>query len=150
MCGDHDSRASLGGALAVLSPPPFRTSPSSMAMAGRLVFHCRETKGSMATHAIFTVDGSQKINQGTSEPCLVRIHETGDLTRPATTSPSWATFSLKPVVGALDDHTGWSMEAKLEQPMKIEVGVDGVIGRRVSVWTRQGVEPVAEGIVGYN
>jgi hypothetical protein len=42
------------------------------------------------------------------------------------------------------------MAVELERPMKIGVGVDGIIGRRVSVWTQQGVGPVAEGIVGYN
>ena len=38
-----------------------------------------------------------------------------------------------------------------ERPFKIEVGDDGIIGRRVSIWTQNGtVGPLAEGIVGYN
>ncbi|KAI0874361.1 hypothetical protein GGS24DRAFT_500901 [Hypoxylon argillaceum] len=149
MCGDHDSRVSLGGALAVLSPSPFRTSTSPIPTAGRLIFHSRKIESSIATHAIFTADPSHETQLVTLEPCLVRIHETGDLTRPLTTSPSWATFSLKPAIGELKDQR-WSMEVELDRPMKIEVGVDGIIGRRVSVWTQQGAGPVAEGIVGYN
>ncbi len=43
-----------------------------------------------------------------------------------------------------------AVEVELGRPMKIEVGVDGIIGRRVSVWTQKGAGPVAEGIVGYN
>jgi hypothetical protein len=75
--------------------------------------------------------------------------ETGDLTRPATSSPLWSTFSLKPAseVGGVQVR---SMEVELGRPMKIEVGSDGIIGRRVTIWTQGCVEPVAEGIIGYN
>ncbi|GAW22988.1 hypothetical protein ANO14919_125350 [Xylariales sp. No.14919] len=150
MCGDNHSRDSIGGALAVMGPSQFITGTSPMPMAGRLVFH-NKTKGStLATHAMFTADSSRESQSGVVEPCLVRIHETGDLTRPATTSPLWATFSLKPILGALRDGKAPIMEVVLERPMKIEVGGDGVIGRRVSVWTQQGAGPIAEGIVGYN
>lgn len=44
-------------------------------------------------------------------------------------------------------------ELPLELPLSLEVGNDGIIGRRVSLsWeTRSGSEgPVAEGIVGFN
>ncbi|KAI3336340.1 hypothetical protein HD806DRAFT_2305 [Xylariaceae sp. AK1471] len=150
MCGDHTQRESLGGALAVLSSSLPKTGISPAFMAGRLVFHDRGKGSSMATHAMFTADSSDAPPSDISEPCLVRIHETGDLTRHATTSPLWCTFSLKPAVGTLGDGQKWSMEAELGQPMKVEVGSDGIIGRRVSVWTQQGAAPVAEGIIGFN
>ncbi|KAI0535131.1 hypothetical protein GGR58DRAFT_23528 [Xylaria digitata] len=150
MCGDNHSRDSIGGALAVMSPSRFEAGTLPVPMAGRLVFHNRKKESSLATHAIFTVDSSQEPQSKTVEPLLVRIHETGDLTRPATTSPLWATFTLKPVVRVLGDDKAVAMGVKLERSMKIEVGVDGIIGRRVSVWTQQGAGPVAEGIVGYN
>ncbi|KAI1422814.1 hypothetical protein F5Y12DRAFT_760719 [Xylaria sp. FL1777] len=150
MCGDHDSRSSAGGALAVLRPPPFRTSSSPIPMAGRLIFHNRNKENPLATHAVFTADSSCEFQSRAAEPLLVTIHETGDLTRPATTSPSWATFSLKLVVGALVSGKTPSVEVELGRPMRIEVGIDGIIGRRVSVWTQRGTGPIAEGIVGYN
>ncbi|KAI3339043.1 hypothetical protein F4824DRAFT_69347 [Ustulina deusta] len=150
MCGDHHSRDSAGGALAVMRPSPFRTGTSPIPMPGRLVFHNRSKDGSLATHAIFTADSSCEFQSRTVEPFLVTIHETGDLTRPATTSPSWATFSLTPVVGTSLGDKIQAVEVELGRPMKIEVGVDGIIGRRVSVWTQKGAGPVAEGIVGYN
>ncbi|KAI1114858.1 hypothetical protein F5Y14DRAFT_450715 [Nemania sp. NC0429] len=150
MCGDHQARESLGGALAVLSPPPSQLGAPSMPMAGQLVFHNRKIEGAIATYATFTADSSCESRLATLDPCLVRIHETGDLTKPAVTSPSWTTFYLRPVVGVLGGETRWSMEVELEEPVKIEVGDDGIIGRRVSLWTQQGTGPVSEGIVGYN
>ncbi|KAI1194738.1 hypothetical protein F5X97DRAFT_264605 [Nemania serpens] len=150
MCGDNHSRKSIGGALAVLSPPPSQLGTCSVPMAGQLVFHNRKVEGTIATYASFTADSSCEARLTTMDSCLVRIHETGDLTRPATTSPSWTTFYSKPVIEVLGGEAKWSMEVELEQPMKIEVGGDGIIGRRVSVWTHQGTGPVSEGIVGYN
>ncbi|KAI1272040.1 hypothetical protein F5Y07DRAFT_403813 [Xylaria sp. FL0933] len=138
MCGDHNSRVSGGGALAVMGPPSIRTSISPLPMAGRLLFHSRTEESSHATHAIFTVDSSTGLD------------ETGDLTKPATTSPSWATFSLNPAIGTVVGAKAPSLEVELGRPMKIEVGIDGIIGRRVSVWTQNGAGPLAEGIVGYN
>ncbi|KAI1293092.1 hypothetical protein F5Y03DRAFT_400183 [Xylaria venustula] len=149
MCGDH-SRVSSGGALAVMKPSSFTPGASQIPLAGRLVFHNRTEERSFATHAIFTADSYCESDSDTAEPFLVRIHETGDLTKPATTSSSWATFSFSPAVGALVGGEIPSVEVKLGRPMKIEVGADGIIGRRVSVWTQEGVGPVAEGIVGYN
>ncbi|KAI0964923.1 hypothetical protein F4678DRAFT_468063 [Xylaria arbuscula] len=148
MCGDL-SRVSGGGALAVMKPSQL-TPGASPIPAGRLVFHNKTEERSLATHAIFTADSSCESDSATAEPFLVRIHETGDLTKPATTSSAWATFSFSPAVGALVGGEIPSVEVRLGRPMKIEVGVDGVIGRRVSVWTQEGVGPVAEGIVGYN
>lgn len=150
MCGDHHSRKSLGGALAVLSPPSSQPGTSSMPMAGQLVFHNRKVEGTIATYTTFTADSSCEPCLTATDSCLVRIHETGDLTRPAITSPSWTSFYLKPVIGVMGGKAKWSMEVELEQPMKIQVGDDGIIGRRVSVWTQHGTGPISEGIVGYN
>lgn len=74
MCGDYDSRDSLGGALAVLSPYPLHAGASSLGMTGRLVFQNREKENSMATHAIFMADPSQVPSfTNDTESCLVRI-----------------------------------------------------------------------------
>ncbi|KAI1346589.1 hypothetical protein F5Y01DRAFT_297445 [Xylaria sp. FL0043] len=150
MCGGQNSRVSGGGALAVMGPPSIRTSTSPIPMAGRLLFHNRTDESSHATHAVFTVDESPGFGSRTSESFVIMIHETGDLTKPATTSPSWATFSLNPAIGTVVGAKVPSLEVELGRPMKIEVGIDGIIGRRVSVWTQNGAGPIAEGIVGYN
>jgi hypothetical protein len=42
------------------------------------------------------------------------------------------------------------MEAELCQPLMMGVGGDGIIGRRVTIWTLNATAPIAEGIVGYN
>ncbi|KAI1754167.1 hypothetical protein F4782DRAFT_45258 [Xylaria castorea] len=152
MCGDHHPRNPLGGALAVLSPSPsttkssIRTSP--WPLCGRFIFHDLRGGGSTATHAMYMPHSPLYVDpiRVDMETCLVKIHETGDLTKPATESPLWATLSLKPVecVGIQ------SMMYELERPVKMEVGVDGIIGRRVSIWIRQSTEPLSEGIAGFN
>ncbi|KAI0186953.1 hypothetical protein EV127DRAFT_437488 [Xylaria flabelliformis] len=153
MCGDHRPRNPLGGALAVLSPSPSATQNSIRTslwpLCGRLIFHDLRGGGSTATHAMFMPHSpllyadSIPVNM---ENCLVKIHETGDLTKPATESPLWATLSLKPV-----EHTGiQAMMYELERPVKMEVGDDGIIGRRVSIWIQQSTEPLSEGIAGFN
>ncbi|KAI0481867.1 hypothetical protein F4859DRAFT_476271 [Xylaria cf. heliscus] len=151
MCGDHPPRISLGGALAVLSPPPSTTNNSIITsrwpLCGRLIFHNLGGEDSMATHALYSADSPLNSHPLGTEDCLVRIHETGDLTIPATDSPSWATLSLKPVIGGSGSH---SIMYELEKPVKVEVGPDGIIGRRVSIWTRQSMEPLSEGIAGFN
>ncbi|KAI8627351.1 hypothetical protein F5Y19DRAFT_176302 [Xylariaceae sp. FL1651] len=150
MCGDHHSRQSLGGALAVLSPPLPGHGISSAVMAGQLVFHDQGKGGLTATHVMFTINPPDGIHRVEREPFLVRIHETGDLTSPAVTSPFWTTLRLKPALAELEGDNRPLVDVVLGQPMNIEVGVNGIIGRRVSVWTQHGLGPVAEGIIGYN
>ncbi|KAI2602794.1 hypothetical protein GGR54DRAFT_644695 [Hypoxylon sp. NC1633] len=151
MCGDL-SRQSYGGALAVLSFPP--RSPRSMppAMTGRLTFHDCGKGGPMATHATFTPD---KSSTGRSldnlDSYVVGIHETGDLTKSAMISPFLYKFTMTQDNQSLQDgQQEWLMEVPLSHPMKIEVGGDGIIGRRVTLWSQQAVDPIAEGIIGYN
>ncbi|CAJ2510243.1 Uu.00g061430.m01.CDS01 [Anthostomella pinea] len=149
MCGDK-SRQSLGGALAILSLPFQSTCATSPAMAGRLTFHSQGKGGSTATHATFTADKGSGSGFTDMESCVVGIHETGDLTRSAVISPFLHKFNMSPDVSLLGCAKRRAMEVELRRPMKIEVGGDGIIGRRVSVWIARGVDPVAEGIIGYN
>ncbi|KAI1430820.1 hypothetical protein GGR50DRAFT_690198 [Xylaria sp. CBS 124048] len=154
MCGDHVLRNTIGGGLAVLGPCLSETDTSLLPLSplsGRLFFHDQGKGGSMATHAMFTMNPSAEPHSSNlAEPCLVKIHETGDLTSSATASPIWASFSLKPAASAPGDEENQPIVVELERPVKIEVGVDGIIGRRVSLWTHRGMGPVAEGIIGYN
>ncbi|KAI0441719.1 hypothetical protein F4803DRAFT_522356 [Xylaria telfairii] len=151
MCGDHP-RTSLGGAVAVMSPSPSTTrsliSTSPWPLCGRLIFQSLGGGSSMATHAMYSPNSPLSATQVpiSTNDCLVKIHETGDLTIPATESPLWATLSLK-TTGSSGLQ---SMMYELERPVKMEVGADGIIGRRVSIWIRQSTEPLAEGIAGFN
>ncbi|KAI1404465.1 hypothetical protein F4819DRAFT_124884 [Hypoxylon fuscum] len=151
MCGNH-SRQSYGGALAVLSPPMRNSRSMPPAMAGRLTFHDCGKGSSTATHVTFTPDES---NIGNSldnvDSCVVAIHETGDLTKSAIISPFLHKFSMaRNRPSSPDDQQGQSIEVSLNHPMKIEVGGDGIIGRRVTLWSQHAVDPIAEGIIGYN
>ncbi|KAI0452190.1 hypothetical protein F5B21DRAFT_351597 [Xylaria acuta] len=152
MCGDWPPRISVGGALAVMSPSlPINKSlitGSSWQLFGRLLFKDVGGGSSMATHAIYVPDSPLWVEmiRVHLDNCVVKIHEAGDLTKPAAESPLWATLSLKPV-----EHVGIeSVMYELERPVKTEVGDDGIIGRRVSIWLRESTESLSEGIVGFN
>ncbi|KAI0179912.1 hypothetical protein GGR52DRAFT_528985 [Hypoxylon sp. FL1284] len=147
MCGDH-TRQSYGGALAVLSLPG-NTRPIPSTTAGRLVFHDCGKGSSTATHVTFTPD--QDCTARSADSWVVAIHETGDLTKSAIISPFLHKFSMAQNHAAPhDDRQARSVEVPLTYPVKIEVGSDGIIGRRVSLWSHQDADPIAEGIIGYN
>ncbi|KAI1769983.1 hypothetical protein F4818DRAFT_280474 [Hypoxylon cercidicola] len=153
MCGDH-TRQSCGGALAVLSRPmrstrfmpPILMPPT---MNGRLIFHDCGKGSSTATHVTFTPDENTSLTNGDS--WVVAIHETGDLTKSAIISSFLHRFSMtNSHPTSEDDRQARSIEVPLTYPVKIEVGNDGIIGRRVSLWSQHATEPMAEGIIGYN
>ncbi|KAH9903563.1 hypothetical protein F4778DRAFT_780949 [Xylariomycetidae sp. FL2044] len=153
MCGDI-SRQSRGGALAILSLPMKSTRDTKPAMAGTLVFHDQGKGGLCATHATFTTDSVCEASFGDGPQAFtIGIHETGDLTRSAIISPFLHKFSMRPnstPSSPLSWRSGDPLEIALAQPMKIEVGGDGIIGRRVTVWQEHALDPIAEGIIGYN
>ncbi|KAI1101548.1 hypothetical protein F4804DRAFT_335181 [Jackrogersella minutella] len=151
MCGDH-SRQSCGGALAVLTPPLRNTRFMPPQMTGRLTFHDCGKGSSIATHVTFTPDDNIYSNTTAGfNPCVVGIHETGDLTKSAIISPFLYKFSIaQDRPASQDGRQERSIEVLLDHPMKIDVGGDGIIGRRVTLWSQYAVDPVAEGIIGYN
>ncbi|KAI0849487.1 hypothetical protein F5Y00DRAFT_235793 [Daldinia vernicosa] len=150
MCGNH-SRQSRGGALAVLSLPLRTTRSMPAVMTGRLTFHDCGKGSSVATHATFVPDeNSDNSSFSNLDSCIVGIHETGDLTRSAIISPFLYKFSLSRTQSTLKDDQEHSIEVPLSHPMKIEVGGEGIIGRRVTLWSQHAIEPIAEGIIGYN
>ncbi|KAI2465330.1 hypothetical protein F4781DRAFT_435538 [Annulohypoxylon bovei var. microspora] len=152
MCGDH-ARQSCGGALAVLSPPLRNIRFMPPEMTGRLTFHDCGKGSSVATHVTFTPDENGASNSVTGlDSCVVAIHETGDLTKSAIISPFLYKFNMtqgRPIQQE-DEQQERSIEVLLSHPMKIEVGGDGIIGRRVTLWSQHAADPIAEGIIGYN
>ncbi|KAI1333504.1 hypothetical protein F5Y15DRAFT_343478 [Xylariaceae sp. FL0016] len=152
MCGDN-SRQSLGGALAILKMPLRSHRDATPVMTGRLTFHRQLDGDATATHATLTADEANDCGlQGQDQHCTIGIHETGDLTRSAVISPFLYKFKVAlaaPSSGSIRE-ARQSVDVELNQPLKIEVGGNGIIGRRVSVWTRHHADPVAEGIIGYN
>ncbi|KAI1469490.1 uncharacterized protein F4812DRAFT_423293 [Daldinia caldariorum] len=150
MCGNH-ARQSRGGALAVLSLPLRSTRFMAPVMAGQLTFHDCGNGGSIATHATFIPD-EENTNSSLVDldSYIVGIHETGDLTRSAIMSPFLHKFNMARTDSTLQSDQGRSIEVPLTHPMNIEVGGDGIIGRRVTLWLQGAVDPIAEGIIGYN
>ncbi|KAI1362798.1 hypothetical protein F5Y08DRAFT_261367 [Xylaria arbuscula] len=169
MCGDHSSRQATGGACAVLqpSPFPFHISPDLSARTkGRLQFFRGKTPDQPTT-AVLVLESHEPRPSHTG-PFWVQVYEEGDLTKPAGCLKPWAEFPVTTVLAESMQSIGvdgkpheWSKELPplKTEPRKlcgIEVGADGIIGRRVCVWRHNGVlgEPrrddLAEGIVGHD
>ncbi|KAF5539850.1 hypothetical protein FMEXI_8708 [Fusarium mexicanum] len=141
MCGPGYTNRPRGGALAALNPP---INSISSNICGDLAFHTPGSpSSSRATHARLTPSEECSI-KGFSDLYVV-IH--GDLTRNASECGLFRQFSL---------HTSPTsreyVELPLQGPLSLEVGGDGIIGRRVSLYSRlaSGDKIVAEGIVGFN
>lgn len=72
------------------------------------------------------------------------------MTTSAFVSPFMHKFRIGGVPAPCDRLEPPNIRTRLAHPMKVEVGNDGIIGRRVTIW-KEGVSyPVAEGVIGYN
>ncbi|SPJ86808.1 uncharacterized protein FTOL_11833 [Fusarium torulosum] len=145
MCGPENTNRPRGGALAALNPP---INSISSNICGDLAFHTPGSPSSSnATHARLTPSNQCSI-KGLSDLYVV-IHSSGDLTRSASDCGLFRQFSLLQTCPTSDDF----VELPLQGPLSLEVGGDGIIGRRVSIYSRlsSGQDRiVAEGIVGFN
>ncbi|KAF4451137.1 hypothetical protein F53441_5836 [Fusarium austroafricanum] len=142
MCGPENTNRPRGGALAALNPPINSVSSN---ICGDLAFHTPGCpSSSSATHARLTPNEECSM-KGFSDLHVV-IH--GDLTRSASECGLFRQFSLQTPPTSHD-----FVELPLQGPLSLEVGGDGIIGRRVSVYSRlaSGQDKIiAEGIVGFN
>ncbi|KAH8673508.1 hypothetical protein BX600DRAFT_455445, partial [Xylariales sp. PMI_506] len=155
MCG-NSSRKSFGGALAILNLSHIEQNGDSFhahtrrapLMAGRLIFvDCGEGSQS-TTRAMFIPE--ERLSEIMGQSCTVGIHKTGDLTTSAIISPFIYKFPLQKTLSRSDCGSEMAtMEAELSQPLELGVGGDGIIGRRVTIWAPDAIEPIAEGIIGY-
>ncbi|CAG7555830.1 unnamed protein product [Fusarium equiseti] len=142
MCGPENTNRPRGGALVALNPP---TNSMSSRICGDLAFHTPGSPASCnATHARLTPN--DECNMKGFSDLYVVIH--GDLTRNASECGLFRQFPLKTPPTSND-----FVESQLQGPLSLEVGGDGIIGRRVSVYSRVATgqdKIVAEGIVGFN
>ncbi|KAF0645379.1 hypothetical protein FPSE5266_20029 [Fusarium pseudograminearum] len=145
MCGPENTNRPRGGALVSLNPP---TNSTSSRICGDLAFHTPGSPASSnATHARLTPNEECSIDKFSD--LHVIIHTTGDLTRHASDCGLFRQFSLPTSPPTSNNF----VESQLQGPLSLEVGGDGIIGRRVSVYSRLSTgqnKIVAEGIVGFN
>lgn len=142
MCGGPETvHRPRGGALVALSPPP----GIAPAMTGDLTFHTPgQPDSTEATHARLSFSAV------CGPPCALHvvIHAGGDLTKSASECGLFRQLRL-----AATADEAW--EGPLDTALSLQVGADGIIGRRVSVYGeeldgRSGRVVLAEGIVGFN
>ncbi|KAF4786101.1 hypothetical protein HER10_EVM0013394 [Colletotrichum scovillei] len=149
MCGPDTCTKPRGGALAVLNQPCSQHSPTTpkQRLRGDLAFHTPGQPGcSFATHARIT--GGEGCDLHSLSEMVVVIHQSGDLTRRLEDCGLFERFAFS---GASILENGSILELALERPVSLEVGDDGIIGRRVSVFPGTGMDHAcAEGIVGFN
>ncbi|KAK4041270.1 hypothetical protein C8A01DRAFT_14967 [Parachaetomium inaequale] len=138
MCGPSTpSSTPRIGARVDLSPPTGRGT------LGNLLFlNPTSPSSSHATHVRF--HRAAKPSPLVDDSVLVSIHVTGDLTKPLSDAGLMQQFTLRSSVPSSDD----GVEMALGAALSLQVGDDGIIGRRVSM--RRGEELLADGIVGFN
>ncbi|WYZ46749.1 hypothetical protein EsH8_IX_000974 [Colletotrichum jinshuiense] len=149
MCGPDTCTKPRGGALAVLNHPfsQHTSSASSYRLRGDLAFHTPGKPGSsFATHARIT--SGENCDVQSLADMVVVIHKSGDLTR---RPEDCGLFHRIAFSGASLLEDGSTLELMLQSPVSLQVGDDGIIGRRVSVFPKaEMVDACAEGIVGFN
>ncbi|OHF03906.1 hypothetical protein CORC01_00768 [Colletotrichum orchidophilum] len=149
MCGPDTCTKPRGGALAVLNQPCSQPSPSALnpRIRGDLAFHTPGKPGcTFATHARIT--GGEGCDLQSFSDMVVVIHKSGDLTRKPEECGLFHRFAFS---GASILENGSILELALQRPVSLEVGDDGIIGRRISIFPGTGMDNAcAEGIVGFN
>ncbi|KAM0664260.1 hypothetical protein ACQRIU_006843 [Beauveria bassiana] len=155
MCGGPETvHRPRGGALVALNPPR-GASPTAL-LTGDLTFHTPgQPNSTEATHARLAFDEKQPERLLPSDLCVI-IHTGGDLTMNASDCGLFRQLRLSATRstsgGAQDAFFEWS----LPQALSLQVGSEGIIGRRVSVYAehrderREQRTVLAEGIVGFN
>ncbi|KAM3510451.1 hypothetical protein MY11210_005904 [Beauveria gryllotalpidicola] len=153
MCGGPETlHRPRGGALVALNPPR-GASPTAL-LTGDLTFHTPgQPNSTEATHARLAFDEEQPERLLPSDLCVI-IHTGGDLTMKASDCGLFRKLRLsatRSARGARDAFFEWP----LPQALSLQVGSEGIIGRRVSVYAENRQElrertVLAEGIVGFN
>ncbi|KAK3685360.1 hypothetical protein B0T22DRAFT_215410 [Podospora appendiculata] len=117
---------------------------ASQGPLGNLIFLDPSTPaGPLATHVRFSPRaGVVPLDDGV----LVSIHVTGDLTKSIRDSGLFRQFTLHRVGSRSGKDQPFDMT--LDNSLSLNVGHDGIIGRRVSIVA--GGELLADGIVGFN
>ncbi|KAK4119195.1 hypothetical protein N657DRAFT_650467 [Parathielavia appendiculata] len=138
MCGEQTPSVAprIGARVDFFSP-----SPQGHLPLGNLLFLNPTSPSSChATHVRFQHANHPALD----EPILVSIHTTGDLTEPLGDAGVMKQFTLR--------HTPYNITQGVDMPLgaalSLNVGNNGIIGRRVSM--RRGEEVLADGIVGFN
>ncbi|KAH7309532.1 hypothetical protein B0I35DRAFT_440190 [Stachybotrys elegans] len=138
MCGPENTNRPRGGAIVALGPPGI---PGPLQLGGDLAFHTPGSPGSLtASHARLTPTREFSLEE--LQGLQVVIHYSGDMTRSAGECGLFRRLDLD------GEYSGGYIELPLEKPLSLEVGNNGIIGRRVSLISSQSV--LAEGIVGFN
>ncbi|KAM3551185.1 hypothetical protein MY1884_007843 [Beauveria asiatica] len=160
MCGGPETvHRPRGGALVALNPPR-GASPTSL-FSGDLTFHTPgQPNSAEATHVRLAFDEEKPERLLPSDLCVI-IHTGGDLTMKATDCGLFRQLRLSAARsegggggggGAQDTFLEWP----LPQALSLQVGSEGIIGRRVSVYAERDRDErrertvLAEGIVGFN
>ncbi|KAJ9134586.1 hypothetical protein NKR23_g10058 [Pleurostoma richardsiae] len=147
------------GALAVLGfvpdPQPNPRDPkcSTRQPWTLLFYNNRDHSSPVATHIGFHSNDSSREFQ-TCQQLAVIISPTGDLTGPPRESSLLCKFRLSSNQWCIGSD-GQYMELELPDPLLLQVGASGIIGRRISLFgdSAKPMGPpllLAEGIVGFN
>ncbi|KAL7808674.1 hypothetical protein V8C26DRAFT_423378 [Trichoderma gracile] len=146
MCGPETSNRPRGGALAALCS---LDDAGHATTCGDLAFHTPGLpESNEATHVRLMPDAAYDAR--TLSDLSVVIHSSGDPRTRIEDCGTFKKFGFPTTVGSFSQTQAF-VEFPLSRPLLLEVGNEGIIGRRVSLYS--GLSPsrvVAEGIVGVN
>ncbi|PNP40067.1 hypothetical protein TGAM01_v210264 [Trichoderma gamsii] len=145
MCGPEFTNKPRGGALAALSSPI--DADRLRSLCADLAFHTPgHPESNEATHARLTPDA--EYDSSILSDLHIVIHSSGDLSRKPEECGTFQQFRFPAAPNSCNTSF---IELPLDKPLSLEVGNDGIIGRRVSLYSRSvPTRLVAEGIVGFN
>ncbi|POS71047.1 hypothetical protein DHEL01_v210557 [Diaporthe helianthi] len=131
------------GALAVVEGTSAARGPDPKSLAGQLLFfNATDQRSPVATHVRFTPSPSCCMQHDLN----LTIFSTGDLTVPSADCKELESFTIP-----RQRSSGNPFETRLEQQLLLQVGGDGIIGRRIAVSSASTSSPsIAEGVVGFN
>ncbi|KAG8159781.1 hypothetical protein KVR01_010418 [Diaporthe batatas] len=131
------------GALAVVEDSGVAQEPDPASLAGQLLFfNANDHRSPVATHVRFT----PSITSCMHHDLNLTIFSTGDLTVPRAECKELESFTI-PRHGS----SATPVEKRLEQQLLLQVGGDGIIGRRIAVSSAStSSSSIAEGVVGFN
>ncbi|CAN8106028.1 unnamed protein product [Discula destructiva] len=149
MCGGHDNDLldpRRFGALAVVSPSSALELESANLSGHILFFNQSDHKSPMATHVSYTPNETHSC----CRDLVLTIFSTGDLTAPSKACKQINRFTLSQN-SCGKTANGSTMQLELERDLLLQVGGDGIIGRRIRISTLDSpTSCMAEGVVGFN
>lgn len=149
MCNGSSTRVSQGGALAILRSPE-RAPGTDYRVT---LQQTDDVEGRLTGNILPPQENSNNTSSYQDlKACWLEIHRDGDLIPSLTRDaiPALYRLELNSLVRRNGSQRAASATLDSDQPIRLTVGDDGVIGRRMSIVDGRSGSKIAEGVIGWN